>query len=317
MGLGERLGGGHGDRGAVGRGLRCQWPPNKIGMDGLPLPWSGRRMTATDHVFDPSCALNDREREVLRLLAAGHTAKTIAAQLGRSETSINERLRTARRKTGVGSSRELARLLEAQKNCDNKIDLTTPTSIGNSLEPPASTGLKRQKGLIAMMIAIPVLAVALMVAGAPTTPQAASAPAADSATARPMPLAGSWSLDVARIPEAERPQRVTMTFRVSPDQKWTTLVEIVAPDGVSRHAESTAALDGVPVPISGNMDFIDTVALRQPAPNTLVMTLGRNGTPLSTRVYTVAKDHKSMTETIVWAGDKIPKLETTYFHRID
>lgn len=273
-------------------------------------------MTATDHALDPSCALNDREREVLRLLAAGHTAKTIAAQLGHSETAINERLRTARRKTGIGSSRELARLLEAQKNGDKNIDLPTPHHVGDSLEPPASTGFKRQKGLIAMMIAIPVLAVALLVAGAPSTPQTASAPVTTTA-AKPMPLVGSWSLDVARIPEAERPQRVTMTFRVLPDQKWTTLVEIVTPDGASRHAESTAALDGVPVPISGNMDFIDTVALRQPAPNTLVMTLGRNGTPVSTRVYTVAKDHKSMTETIVWAGDTLPKLETTHFNRID
>ncbi|MFN5777986.1 MAG: helix-turn-helix transcriptional regulator, partial [Novosphingobium sp.] len=71
-----------------------------------------------------------------------------------------------------------------------------------------------------------------------------------------------------------------------------------------------------PVPISGNMDFIDTVALRQPAPNTLVMTLGKNGTPVSTRVYAVAKDQKTMTETIVWAGQEMPKLETTFFTRV-
>lgn len=274
-------------------------------------------MTATDHAFDLSCGLNDREREVLRLLAAGHTAKTIATQLGHSETSINERLRTARRKTGIGSSRELARLLEAQKSSDKKIDLPAHGIAGNTLEPPATSGFKSSKGMIAMLIAIPVLAVALMVTAAPSTPQPASSKAEVTVASKPLPLVGSWSLDVARIPEAERPQRVTMTFRVSPDQKWTTLVEIVTPDGVSRHAESTAALDGVPVPITGNMDFIDTVALRQPAPNTLVMTLGRNGAPMSTRVYTVAKDRKSMTETIVWAGDTLPKLETTYFNRID
>lgn len=274
-------------------------------------------MTATDLAFDLSYGLNDREREVLRLLAAGHTAKSIAAQLGRSETSINERLRTARRKTGIGSSRELARLLEAQENSDKKIDLPMPHRVGDSLEPPETHGFKRQKGLIAMMFTVPALAVALMVAGAPSNPQATSAPATDTAAAKPMPLEGRWSLDVARIPAAERPQRVTISFRAAPDQKWTTLVEIVSPDGVSQHAESTAALDGVPVPISGNMAFMDTVALRQPAPNSLVMTLGRNGAPLSTRVYTVAKDDRSMTETIVWAGETIPKLETTHFNRID
>jgi hypothetical protein len=63
--------------------------------------------------------------------------------------------------------------------------------------------------------------------------------------------------------------------------------------------------------------FIDTAALRQPAPNTLVMTLGKNGAPTSTRVYTVAKDRRSMTETIVWASDTLPKLETTHFNRVN
>src|SRR3546814_7312832 len=69
-------------------------------------------------------------------------------------------------------------------------------------------------------------------------------------------------------------------------------------------------MDGVPVPVTGNMDFIDSVALRQPAPDTLVMTLGKAGARVSTRVYTVAKDLKSMTETIVWSSDKLQKLET-------
>lgn len=274
-------------------------------------------MSASEHMFGSSSGLNDRELEVLRLLAAGHTAKTIAVRLGRSETSINERLRTARRKTGIGSSRELARLLDTQKNGDKIIDLSTQDITGNRLEPPAPNGFKSSKGMTAMLIAIPVFAAALMVAAVPSTPQAAVSQAEAVAASKPLPLVGSWSLDVARIPEAERPQRVTMTFRVSPDQKWTTLVEIVNPDGLSKHAESTAAVDGVPVPITGSMDFIDTVALRQPAPNTLVMTLGKNGVPLSTRVYTVAKDRKSMTETIVWAGDKLPKLETTHFNRVD
>ena len=69
--------------------------------------------------------------------------------------------------------------------------------------------------------------------------------------------------------------------------------------------------------ISGTMGAIDTVALRQPAPNTLVMTLGKAGVPVSTRVYAVSKNRKSMTETIVWAGGTLPKLETIHFNRID
>jgi DNA-binding CsgD family transcriptional regulator len=61
--------------------------------------------------------LSEKELEILRLLAGGHTVKSIAVLLGRSEASINERLREARRKTGVGSSRELARMLAAPPRC--------------------------------------------------------------------------------------------------------------------------------------------------------------------------------------------------------
>lgn len=271
-------------------------------------------MTAMDHNRSALTGLNERELEILRLLAAGHTTKTIATQLGRTETAITERLRAARRKTGVGSSRELARLLEAQEIWDRKIDLSPPDSPAKPVLPPASSGSGWLKGKLLMLLALPIAAAGLILAAASTTPQPIAPPAA---AAKRSPLTGSWALDVSRIPEAERPARVTISFRKAPDGKWTTLVEIVTPDGASRHAQSTAATDGVPVPITGTMDNIDTAALRQPAPNTLVMTLGKNGSPVSTRVYTVAKDRKSMTETIVWAGGALPKLETTSFKRLD
>ncbi len=70
--------------------------------------------------------LNQAELDALALLAEGHTAKSIAAATGRSVAAINERLREARRKTGIGSSRELARIIRAQKNADEKIDLVSP-----------------------------------------------------------------------------------------------------------------------------------------------------------------------------------------------
>lgn len=76
--------------------------------------------------------LNPAEREALTLLAQGHTAKSIASITGRSTGSINERLREARRKTGVGSSRELARLW-AQENRD--------TQIGVAPAPPGDAPL--------------------------------------------------------------------------------------------------------------------------------------------------------------------------------
>ena len=73
-------------------------------------------------MFDLS-RLNAKERQILLLLAQGHTAKSAAVATGSSVHAVNERLREARRKTGVASSRELARLvsLNPQKSRDEKI----------------------------------------------------------------------------------------------------------------------------------------------------------------------------------------------------
>lgn len=261
-------------------------------------------------------ALNDNELEILHLLANGHTAKSIAARLGRSETAINERLRDARRKTGVGSSRELARLLDAQKIWDKNIDLEKRGSSNENLKQPRSEGALWSKGRIIMLFALPVAALGFALAISSSTLGERAAPTAEAASLKQSPLVGSWSLDTNRVPAEERPQSVTIVFEVSRDQTWTTNVEIIASDGSIARARSIAALDGVPIPVTGNMTFIDSVSLRQPAANTLVMTLGKDGVPVSTRVYTVAKDGKSMTETIIWPGSEIPKMETTYFNRI-
>lgn len=55
--------------------------------------------------------LTDKERETLRLLLAGHSAKSVAQELDLSVYTVNDRLREARKKLGVSSSKEAARLL--------------------------------------------------------------------------------------------------------------------------------------------------------------------------------------------------------------
>lgn len=276
-------------------------------------------MTVTDDQTDLFARLTTRECDILRLLASGHTAKTIAAQLGCSETSVNERLRDARRKTGVGSSRELARLLIARKNWDKNIGLSAAAPVNDDERQPTPSVRGEPKGRIVMLLLIPIVTAGLALFASQALHTASPSSAADKSGAAGVsqmsPLAGTWSLDTSRIPEEERPRSVTITFRVASDRQWTTIVDIVAPDGSRQHAESTATVDGEAVPVTGNMAAIDTGAIRQPGPNTLVLTLGKNGAPVSTRVYTVAKDRKSMTETIIWPSDHLSKLETTYFKR--
>ncbi|WP_267388366.1 DUF4019 domain-containing protein [Sphingomonas sp. GC_Shp_3] len=61
------------------------------------------------------CALSEKEKQTLRLIVRGHDAKSVARSLGLSVHTINERLRNARQKLAVSSSREAARvLLEAE-----------------------------------------------------------------------------------------------------------------------------------------------------------------------------------------------------------
>ena len=259
--------------------------------------------------------LNDKELEVLRLLAAGHTVKSIAAGLDRSEASINERLREARRKTGVGSSRELARLLAEQKIWDRKIDLSDAAlSPETPAGPPHKRGRWSKGTMMMLLIALPLAAAGLLATG---TNLAERSPASSAeAPVAVSPLAGRWSLDVARIPEEERPVAVTITFEPVAGERWHTEVMIETGDGAMRKAVSTAALDGVAVPVGGSMAEIDSVSLRQPEAGTLVMTLGKDGKRVSTRVYTVAKDGQTMTETIAWAADGMPEIVTTTFNRI-
>lgn len=59
----------------------------------------------------PIDSLTEKEKQTLRLIVRGHDAKSIARSLNLSVHTINERLREARRKMAVSSSREAARLL--------------------------------------------------------------------------------------------------------------------------------------------------------------------------------------------------------------
>jgi DNA-binding CsgD family transcriptional regulator len=83
--------------------------------------------------------LTEREREVLRLLARGHDTKSSAQALGITIHSVNERLRDARQKLGVSSSREAARILSAHAGAGAE-DIflgDEKTGLGNEYEFPA------------------------------------------------------------------------------------------------------------------------------------------------------------------------------------
>ena len=144
-----------------------------------------------------------------------------------------------------------------------------------------------------------------------------AAPAhADSAVASP--LVGRWTLEVDRLPmpPEARPRRVGLEFRDAGAGRWTTHVEIVHADGSRMHADSTLPLDGTPGAIDGDY-WADVATMKMPAPNVLVVQLVDDGVPSSTRVYSVAGDNDTLTETkAFFAKDGTPILQTTVFKRV-
>nr|NUR37732.1 hypothetical protein [Sphingomonas sp.] len=133
------------------------------------------------------------------------------------------------------------------------------------------------------------------------------------------PLLGTWAVDVSRlpVPPEARPKSVTFTFSDVGGGKWMTEVEILGGDGSERHMRSTYALDGTPAPIQGDTAEADVGAVKLPAPNVMVLELGKNGGPASTRVYTVAPSGKTMIETAAYPGnDGKPSMRTNYFNRV-
>jgi DNA-binding CsgD family transcriptional regulator len=90
-------------------------------------------------IKEGSWALTEKEKQTLRLIVRGHDAKSTARSLGLSVHTINERLRDARRKMAVSSSREAARLLlEAEGGAvgSPNPDLFGDTGIGEDATGP-------------------------------------------------------------------------------------------------------------------------------------------------------------------------------------
>lgn len=141
---------------------------------------------------------------------------------------------------------------------------------------------------------------------------------AQSDAAKASPLIGTWAVDIARlpVPPEVRPKSVKIAFQSAAAGGLTMRVDVSDARGNRMFAESTSALDGNAVMVQGNLEA-DTAASTMPLPGVLVMQLARGGASTSTRIYAVAPDGKSMTETATFtAPDGRPALRTNYFSRV-
>lgn len=88
-------------------------------------------------------ALTEKEKQTLRLIVRGHDAKSTARTLNLSVHTINERLRDARRKLAVSSSREAARMLLEAEGGAAALD---PQSLGDSRIGADSDDARAEEG---------------------------------------------------------------------------------------------------------------------------------------------------------------------------
>lgn len=155
-------------------------------------------------------ALSEKEKDALRLILRGHDAKSSARELGLSVHTVNERLREARRKLGVTSSREAARRLLAEEG-------KTPERLGDKRLGDASgaaptaemtaSATRRRAGRRPALILVGVIAMSLIFAALllPASPFSVLAPSALTeaiAGAEPPTAAPSEAEAAARAAEA-------------------------------------------------------------------------------------------------------------------
>ncbi len=142
---------------------------------------------------DAHWALTEKEKQTLRLIVRGHDAKSTARSLGLSVHTINERLRDARRKMAVSSSRAAARLLlevEGGAVVAPTPDLLGDAEIGEDATHPRIDqeaapidGVGRAYRQPRIIIGVLVMTLALALLALTALPQVASAPPSPPITA--------------------------------------------------------------------------------------------------------------------------------------
>lgn len=148
-------------------------------------------------------ALTEKEKHTLRLLLAGHDAKSMARHLGLSVHTVNERLRDARRKLSATSSKEAARLLREAEAAppdplwDKRLGDAGTTPAGQpSGQPDAASSAKHHAVWAIGGLAMISLAVALLALS--SSPQPEPDRAAPLAAATAAPAARSAATQAAR-----------------------------------------------------------------------------------------------------------------------
>ena len=138
---------------------------------------------------------------------------------------------------------------------------------------------------------------------------------ATASAAEPHKLTGTWTVDMSRFDQPNKPKSVTMTLAPADAGAYNISVDIEAPDGQVAHAGSKFMPDGTALKVEGSQD-LDIASMSMPNSRTMVMGAGFQGHPASTRVWTLSDDGKEMIEIAIrHLPDGTPYARKAYWIR--
>lgn len=217
-------------------------------------------------------ALTSKEKETLRLILRGHDAKSSARTLGLSVHTVNERLREARRKLGVTSSREAARRLLAEEgdtpenppefHADKALGDAAEASLAADITAPASRRWARPRLALTLIgvLAMSLILAALLLPASPVSVLAPAAPvvsAVAAATAEPDAAAAAGAAEdfLALVDESRWAESYAATgaqFRqLNTLERWTAVSEKVRPPLGKMLTRDIVGNEFVPAPPEG------------------------------------------------------------------
>lgn len=249
--------------------------------------------------------LTDKEKETLRLVLRGHDAKSMARALDLSVHTINDRLRAARRKLSVTSSREAARLLFERESERTENLVGKPLGEAGESESAALSGPSNGRrgdgrsagrilawsagGLLAMSLILSLLLLSSPHAGtdAPGPPDSRSETIA-SADAETEAAARAWLAAVDRADWSKSYEETGSSFRkLNTLAGWQSASEQARPPLGDVVAREAIAFDDLYAPPHGycQVRFRTDFAARKGVVETVV--LEREGTELRVVGYVI------------------------------
>lgn len=147
----------------------------------------------------------------------------------------------------------------------------------------------------------------------------AAAPAAGASPYADPSFAGEWELDLTRMPATygTPPKRVVYAIRNLGGGTWQTTIDITAPDGSVRHMAVRYRRDGQAGQSSGDLSEGDSAAISLPAPDVMVMSIAKEKSLASVRVYSISANGREMTESAADVdGTGAPFVRKFHFRRV-